>query len=651
MKTQAALENIPPKLTKRMKRILLVFIAIPYIAFMGWCGFLLVIFPNRTGAFQELLFLGVISCLVGAGFFVVIAAIGLKRILRKGVPTRLRLLGSVRLILFLLPGLALAGMVPGLIMREPPLGIDITAPEDASSMIAPLPITFNLEQSIAVLERRGLRALSFSWDFDGDGEENDRTAVPEVTAIFDRPGAYNVFVIMELADGTTRRLGRRILIPAAVFSFSPLRPGVEEPVRFSVEHLIDDKKMIREVEWDFDDDGVIDLVAEDPEAVHTYLRTGKVKVRATLKLTNQTQRSYERVIEIFEPQPPPFPVEIISEPENLLGPAPFGTIFRVESESALEDVIWDFGDGEKTKGMRVGHTFKKKGAYQVTARVHSESGDVAQLSKVVRVVDSLRLSDLEFEGSPSVYKNVSLSGEVPVNVNLTPRTSMPLIDFRWEAPGATSIGSTDTNLQAIYRRPGKYDITLVAQDPDGKVLRHTLTLTVDPPATMVTIRMNPEGGIAPLQVRFDASETVIPGEEITGFEWVFGDSEDSPQQRGALVEHIFQKPGAFTVQLSAYTTSGMVYSAEKTIVVRAPVLDACVLPSRTSGEAPLGVSFKMDCTTGNPLTILWDFSDGAQSEERNPIHVFETPGVYKVTLSITDDLGSQSNEIVTITAE
>jgi PKD repeat protein len=203
----------------------------------------------------------------------------------------------------------------------------------------------------------------------------------------------------------------------------------------------------------------------------------------------------------------------------------------------------------------------------------------------------------------------------------------------------------------VYRRAGTYTITLIAQDPDGKVLRKPITLTVDPPSTTVTIRMTPEGGVAPLTVRFDASETVIPNEEITGFEWFFGDTSGQPQQRGALVEHVFQKPGTYTVHLQAFTTSGQSYDAEKTIVVRAPILDACALPSRTSGRAPLGVSFNMSCTTGNPTTILWDFGDDSQTDERNPVHVFEEPGVYVVTLTIKDALNTESKESITITAE
>jgi len=644
--------KVPEKLTKRMRNVVLVLLLIPYVGYVGWCLFLLLVFPSPAGAFAELMYPGVISCAVGAAALIILGALSLKRITQtKMISARVRLLSYGRVIVFVLPGIVLSVITPVMVLREPGLVMEITDPTEQSQMVAPLAVTFSLEKAVDILSRRNLRPVSFSWDFDDDGEENDNTVEPVATALYDRPAVYTAIATIELNDHSRRRVARQVYIPTAVFSVSPMRPGIEESVRFSVAHLIDEEEEIREVQWDFDDDGIVDVISDLPDAAHTYLKTGRVTVIATVKYANQTQKVYEREIEIFEPEPPPFPVAIVSEPENLLSPPPLGTIFHIESEIPIKDVIWDFGDGEKAKGDRVGHNFQERGIFQVKARVYAENGEMAQLTKIVRIVENLKLPDLAFDGTPEFVRGgEELKGEVPVSVNLTPRTTMPLIDFSWEAPGATSVGSLDTTLQAIYRRQGTYTLTLIAQDPDGKVMRKPLTLTVDPPSSTVSIRMTPEQGVAPLIVRFDASETVIPNEEITGFEWVFGDTDESPQQRGAQVEYTFERPGTFEVTLKTYTTSGKMYDGSKFIVVRAPILDACAMPSRTSGKAPLGVSFDMSCTTGNPTSILWDFGDESQSDENRPIHVFEKAGTYKVTLTVEDAIGSTSNEVITVTA-
>ncbi|MBT3207502.1 MAG: PKD domain-containing protein [Bacteroidetes bacterium] len=53
--------------------------------------------------------------------------------------------------------------------------------------------------------------------------------------------------------------------------------------------------------------------------------------------------------------------------------------------------------------------------------------------------------------------------------------------------------------------------------------------------------------------------------------------------------------------------------------------------SITLGDVPLLVSFT-DLSTGNPTNWLWDFGDGNTSSNQNPVHVYQTPGIYDVTL-------------------
>ncbi|MFH0770994.1 MAG: PKD domain-containing protein [Candidatus Peregrinibacteria bacterium] len=647
----AAAVPVPAKVLGRMKFAIIVLLMIPYLAFAVWCLFLLTVLPSPTGSFKEFLIPGVVSCGVVALVLFLTGVVALKRVFVQRVPLNVKIMSIVRVLIFLAPGLALAGTVPVQIVKEPALSIVITDPSNVNEYVAPISLTFSLSMATNILKTRGLSPIGFSWDFEGDGVENYRSVDPTATGVFERSGAYNVVAVIDVSDGTQRQVIRRVAIPRAVFSYFPLRPGVDEPVKFSVERLLADPSTIKEVQWDFNNDGIVDTVAASPEAFFTYLRTGKVKVVAVVTLTNQSQNRYEREIEIFEPLPPPFPVKIVSEPENLIGPPPLGTIFSLETEADVKDAIWDFGDGsEKARGERVAHNYQKQGSFQMKVQVHAGTGAVAELSKVIRVVESLTLPDLSFEGTPAI-ENGALRGLVPVTVNLTPQTSMPLIRFYWEAPGATSVGSLEPNIQAIYRRPGKYTLTLVAQDPDLKVLRRPLQLTVDPPASTVEMRMNPDGGVAPLTVRFDASETVIPNEEITGFEWQFGDDTDAPEQRGAQAEHVFLKPGKFEVKLKAFTTSGQVFEDAKTIVVRAPILDACFLPSRVTGKAPLGVGFDLSCTTGEIKEVLWDFGDGSQSDVLEATHVFEEAGTYKVTLTVTDVTGAVNTEKVTITVD
>ena len=43
-----------------------------------------------------------------------------------------------------------------------------------------------------------------------------------------------------------------------------------------------------------------------------------------------------------------------------------------------------------------------------------------------------------------------------------------------------------------------------------------------------------------------------------------------------------------------------------------------------------------------PLTYLWEFGDGAISTEQNPKHVYKKEGVYNITLTVTNAIGSDT---------
>ena len=52
-----------------------------------------------------------------------------------------------------------------------------------------------------------------------------------------------------------------------------------------------------------------------------------------------------------------------------------------------------------------------------------------------------------------------------------------------------------------------------------------------------------------------------------------------------------------------------------------------------TGYGPLGVQF-YDFSIGEPVRWFWDFGDGQVSNEQNPFHQYEEPGLYDVSLTI-----------------
>lgn len=64
----------------------------------------------------------------------------------------------------------------------------------------------------------------------------------------------------------------------------------------------------------------------------------------------------------------------------------------------------------------------------------------------------------------------------------------------------------------------------------------------------------------------------------------------------------------------------------------------------TEVYSPMGVHFQ-DRSTGVPTSWSWDFGDGTGSTEASPMHVYAAPGVYTVSLTVGNALGSDSHTI------
>lgn len=633
-----------------------------YAFYMLWLFTLLALLPASTGEGQGFVLVGLTSAIAGGVGFLLLVGIVLKRIAKADVSVVTRRRSLLKAILVLLPGLILSGVTPIMITREPPLTVAVTSPSRAEDLVAPLAVTFSVEQAVEILRSGGQKPIQFQWDYEGDGQPNEETVLPVATAVYDRQGSYTVVVLVHLERGGVRRITRRLVIPKAVFSVSPVRPTVEKPVRFSVGHLLTDPKQLKEVQWDFNGDGDTEETVKSPDIVHTFYSVGRVKVVATMRLQNQAQTIYERIVEVFEPAPLAFPATLLAEPRNLVGPAPFGTIFRVDTEEPLKEALWLFGDGKEERGgdvKRVGHVYEKPGIYSLSVRLRSTDGVLAELTTIVRVTENLNLPDLRFDGEPQVKSN-KVVGEAPLIVSLTPKTVVPLIEFFWEAPDATNVHSTGATLQAVYRTAGTYTVTLIAQDPEGRTLRQPITIEAKEPSPVPVIRMKPESGVAPLRVRFDASESYVPpGEVIAGFQWSFGDEGAGKDYEpgAAQAEHLYKLPGEYIVTVRIVTKSGREFIGQQTLIVRRPTLDACISASRLRGlKVGDGVEFDSSCSTGIPSTVLWDVRLDAlggtvlaQSAGEKYIYVFEQPGTYTITLTIRDEWGNQSREILTLT--
>ena len=83
------------------------------------------------------------------------------------------------------------------------------------------------------------------------------------------------------------------------------------------------------------------------------------------------------------------------------------------------------------------------------------------------------------------------------------------------------------------------------------------------------------------------------------------------------------------------------------------VLTASFTAQPTTGTAPLTVQFTDTSAPGDsPVSSwTWDFGDGGSSTDQNPLHTYQTPGVYTVSLTVmagTDSSTETQTDLITV---
>jgi len=132
--------------------------------------------------------------------------------------------------------------------------------------------------------------------------------------------------------------------------------------------------------------------------------------------------------------------------------------------------------------------------------------------------------------------------------------------------------------------------------------------------------------------------------DVEFWQWNFGDGGIDQNQN---TEHIFFQSGLFDVKLTIYGPNGETDDVTKTVtIVEVQEPNASFIYAPTAPVAGEEVQFT-DTSEGIPTSWVWEFDDGGESTEQNPVHTFAEAGVYSVELTVSNSAGS-NDEIVLV---
>ncbi len=263
-------------------------------------------------------------------------------------------------------------------------------------------------------------------------------------------------------------------------------------------------------------------------------------------------------------------------------------------------------------------------------------------SSIVRVVPVPSFSSSVTHGA----------GGHTLSLDASASTGCRPLAFEWTVvPG----GSTSGELATLQAPAGDLAVTLTVTaiaDPAlraSKTLALTITNNIEP-WIQASIPQAPLTAGTPSGLVVNATD--VDGSVVSYF-IEMGDGFETTSPAGAA-QHAYARAGAYTVVVTATDNLGSQNETflEHTVLNRPP--EARIAPASATGQVGHHVSFS-GVLSSDPedslmdLAFLWSLGDGSTGVGTTVDHVYEQPGEYVVTLTVTDLDGATSNHTARVT--
>lgn len=408
---------------------------------------------------------------------------------------------------------------------------------------------------------------------------------------------------------------------------------------------------ITSYEWDFGNGET----ATGPTAFTTYTTPGTYQAKLTVTDADGDQDVSIQTIQVNVP--PNIPPNAAIGSSGTGGQAPYVVTFNGsgsnDPDGSIVSYEWDFGNDRTATGPTpAAVTYTSPGTYTATLTVTDNQGATGVATREIIVTGAPN-------ASPNAVINiVSAAGTIPLTVNLSGANSSDpdgsIVSYEWDLGNGET--ATGPSVQAIYEEAGDYLVTLTVTDNQGATAVQTTTINVsEDPNLSPTAEFDadPISGSAPLAVTFDGSASSDVDGTIAGYAWNFGNGQNGSGPTPPAVTYAL--PGTYTATLTVTDNRGATGTAVRTITVspppnQSPVPNVSAAPS--SGNAPLLVQLSSAGSSDADGAITgysWNFGNGNSSTSPNPQAVYNSPGVYTVSLTVTDNQGATAIQSTTVT--
>jgi len=468
---------------------------------------------------------------------------------------------------------------------------------------------------------------SWKWDF-GDNSTSQLMSPPHT---YIETGLFNVSLLVSNSAGSNStafnsliNITTAISPPVAAFTSNVTSGTSPLNVRFIDTSIGSPNEWF----WEFGDG--TNGTERDP--VHLYNNAGNFSVGLTaINGGGSNKTILSDYISVINPDTPPS-VSFFGNVTS--GNIPLAVQFNDSSTGIPTSWLWSFGDGKSSLEQNPVHIYTNVGNFTVnlSASNHAGSGNFSRANYISP-------SPAGIPPTAGFFANIT-TGIAPLSVQFTDNSTGEINSWFWEF--GDGITSPLKNPVYIYQRTGLFNVSLTVSGPGGSNRTTNpgyINVTGSPLPPVSIFTANVFNGTAPLSVQFTDESTNNPKMWL----WLFGDGGSSTEQNP---QYNFTNAGLYSVTLSVSNQAGTnSYVARDMINVTSTLVPpvAGFTANITGGYSPLTVKFT-DASINSPDSWFWEFGDGQNSSEKNPVHTYMQDGLFSVNLTVINKAGSNSIE-------
>ncbi|MFT5725754.1 MAG: PKD repeat protein, partial [Bacteroidia bacterium] len=308
------------------------------------------------------------------------------------------------------------------------------------------------------------------------------------------------------------------------------------------------------------------------------------------------------------------------------GCTPVTVNFKDISTGTIVSRYWTFGNGNTSTKTNPSAIFYKPGTYIITLKVTDDKGKESTKTKTAYIE--------VFEIPTANFKPLKTQGCAPFAVpftNSSVKGSGKITGALWDFGDGNTLPTIPG--YHVYKHSGTYSVSLLVIDANGckdKIKKDNI-ITVWPVPEVDFNADKTFACIPPLNVTFK-NLTTKGGTGFT-YAWDFGDGSTSTQQNPS---HKYSNNGNYDVRLTVTNSKGCKTIKLYKSYININPIDVDFNISKLEGCAPLEVIFTDKTTPSiSGFTYNWDFGNGVKAQTKNASTVYDKPGSYKISLTVS----------------